>query len=296
MLQCALTWFFQPLFIFLTILAYILCSAILIAASANADFCSGGEENSPDSTVEDILFNLGWRDQDLVYLILSFYIGQCSSDTPFAFLDEYRDEIDNVTLRVLDFTSGVAAAGTAALSDACSSEVTFIEALNAVLIQNLAKLVQSVEDMVEILQCKNIVSLYTLPVYSGTCTYSITGVTWAWASFAVVGGMGLAMIMLRSSWKIDVEEDSYAQGKSVTSGEFVPDQAPEEQESVEEGYTPYDPDKDGDNPFEEEATNEKEIDMSDPREEMPADDGYSANVSANDMHTENDKPNVPAEY
>jgi hypothetical protein len=299
MLQCVLKWFFHPLFIFLTIFAYIVASLILIAASANADFCSGGEEQNPDITVKKMLYNLGWRDQDLVYLILAFYIGQCSSETPFAFLDDFKDEIGNVTAIVLDFTDGVTAAGTAALSDACASDILFLEALNAVMIKNLVLLVKSVEDMRDILECENIVRLYTTPVYDGTCTYSITGVTWAWASFAVVGAMGLTMIMLRSSWKVDVEEDAYAPGKPVTSGEFVPDQAPEEQESVEEEYTPYDPDKDGDNPFEETA-NEKEIDMSDPQEEMPSDGVYAANVADNEVCTEtvmnNEKPNVPAQY
>ena len=63
-------------------------------------------------------------------------------------------------------------------------------------------------DALNILRCDNIVTLYTYPVYDGSCTYSINGVTWAFASFTVVGFMGLIMMMLRSSWLLDVDESN----------------------------------------------------------------------------------------
>lgn len=36
--------------------------------------------------------------------------------------------------------------------------------------------------------------------FTQTCTYSVKGVTWAFASFLVIGLMGMLMIMFRSAW------------------------------------------------------------------------------------------------
>ena len=53
-----------------------------------------------------------------------------------------------------------------------------------------------------------ILPIYTSTFYDGTCKYSITGVTWTFASFLVLGVMGMLMIMFRSSWLPTVHVDA----------------------------------------------------------------------------------------
>jgi len=290
-LRCILTWVIHPLFIFEVILAYVLCSVILIAASANADFCSGGQEQIPDETMLEILGNLGYKKDDLVFLILVFYVGQCSSVTPFGFLDQYRAPVEEATTLAVEFSSTVSDVGTAALSEACAADVAFLQILNAAIIRNLEKLVVSTERMQELLQCSNIVRLYTDPVYDGTCTYSITGFTWAWASFAVVGAAGLIMIMLRSSWKIDVDKGESNVYAISTSN--VDQGLEEELKQTEEEFTPYNPDEHGDNPFEDQTAepdpaNKEEVDAPNPQEQATSnvEGAYSAGVPNNVENTE----------
>mmetsp|Transcript_32886 Transcript_32886/g.54287 ORF Transcript_32886/g.54287 Transcript_32886/m.54287 type:complete len:436 (-) Transcript_32886:221-1528(-) len=161
MLQCVLTWVVHPIFIIQVIFAYCMSGAILIAASANADFCSGGEgeQKSPNQTVENIIESLGYNQDDLIYKILSFYIGQCTSVTPFAFLDDYKETIGNVNALVVDFADAVTAAATTSLSEVCG-EVTALDKLNAVVLRSLAGLLNNVKDMKDIVKCSNIVTLY----------------------------------------------------------------------------------------------------------------------------------------
>jgi hypothetical protein len=297
-LEWVLTWIIHPLFILQVIFASITCSIILMFASANADFCSGGEDNTPDSSVKDILVNMGWKRWDFEYTIIEFYIGQCSSRTPFGFLNEYIGDVESMTARVIEFSGAVATAAdtlaSVAPNDACVSDLSFIQALNTVMLANLRDVIGRLQDdLGDILECKNIVDIYTVPIYQGTCTYSINGVSWAWASFFVVGLMGMVMIMLRSSWVVDADEDVYAEGKSVVSGDST-----EEKESI---GNPYNPGRDGDkmfedtfyeegldgylsenemtgiryNMFEDTTVYEEDLGgMSDPGEEMSDDEGY----------------------
>ena len=67
--------------------------------------------------------------------------------------------------------------------------------------ENMGRLAGSASASLSLLRCDNILPLYTDTFYNGTCTYSIKGVTWAFAAFMVVGCMGLIMIMLRSAWQ-----------------------------------------------------------------------------------------------
>lgn len=203
-LRCVLSWLILPIFVLQVIFAYALSSGILIAASANGDFCSGGESKTPDGTVNDILVKLGYSRDDLVVAIINWYIGQCTSNNPFEVLKSYQGDVEGVKLEITEWTLALEEAGNAALSDLCQSDVELLSDLSRILNDNLQRLVVDMKAGLYLLRCSNIVRLYTNPVYDGTCTYSITGVTWAFAAFAVVGCMGLIMIMLRSAWQLDV--------------------------------------------------------------------------------------------
>lgn len=51
--------FLWPIFVTMVILCLIICCGIIIGGLLNADFCSGGYDQSPDSTIIEILDNQG---------------------------------------------------------------------------------------------------------------------------------------------------------------------------------------------------------------------------------------------
>jgi len=71
---CFLKWVVMPLFIILIVICFLCAGAIAIGASANADFCSGGAEMTPEGTIQDILAINGFSEEDLAYRVINFYI------------------------------------------------------------------------------------------------------------------------------------------------------------------------------------------------------------------------------
>ena len=202
-----LSYFVLPIFIIMVVFAYSFASAILIAASGNADFCSGGAQQNPDVTVIEILQNMGHEPDSLLVRAVQYYVGQCVSDDPFAFISYYAEELQGARENITEFAKVTADVVNTSLSSVCVENVDLLNSLAEQLSDNLKILFGSALQALNLMRCSNIVALYTVPVYSGTCTYSINGVTWAFASFTVVGVAGLTMIMLRSSWQLDMPPD-----------------------------------------------------------------------------------------
>lgn len=57
------------------------------------------------------------------------------------------------------------------------------------------------------MSCDRIVPIYINSVYGATCTYSVKGVTWTWASFLVIAFMGMLMITFRAAYLPDLTFD-----------------------------------------------------------------------------------------
>ena len=268
MIRSLLSWLILPIFIIEVVFAYILSSGILIAASGNADFCSGGEQHVPDATVIQIIENLGYDTNDLVFQIVAFYIDQCVTDDPFKLINTYKDELT----AAFDYVTSFANLKVQGLGEICISNITAMDTLVGSLNTSIHSLADSADEALDLLQCSNIVQLYTNPVYDGTCTYSITGATWAFAAFAVVACMGLIMIMLRSAWQLDVDAPpdefdegagAYDEGKGVIDEENIDednthvcippsDLYEENVEGNEEElgeYAPYDPNSGDEQPM-----------------------------------------------
>lgn len=71
---CLTRWFVLPLFIFMIVAAFAVSAGVAIAASSNADFCSGGEEQSPAGTITNIFKEEGYSDQDTVVKLAKLYM------------------------------------------------------------------------------------------------------------------------------------------------------------------------------------------------------------------------------
>ena len=240
--RCFLSYFILPIFIVLVVFAYCFASAILIAASANADFCSGGEEQVPDVTVTNILENIGFETNQLAMTVFTYYINQCVSSDPFPFMATYTDQLQLATQELSKLFEASAGAANATIQELCADEPQEIWDLADQLRDNLQMLIRTVLEALYLLRCANIIRLYTLPVYSGSCTYSINGVTWAFAAFTVVGVAGLLMIMLRSSWQLDLPYDHATKdmGKGVMAGDMDEDREQHEQYAGDEHEVPAD--------------------------------------------------------
>ena len=90
-----LTWGVLPLFFILIVICYLLSGAVAIAASANADFCSGGTEKTPQETILEIVILNGASKEDMAYRIINLYLTSCteSGGNPLRFLDEYQSQL-----------------------------------------------------------------------------------------------------------------------------------------------------------------------------------------------------------
>ena len=239
-----LTWCVLPIFVLQAIFAYSLSSAMMISASANADFCSGGQLQTPDGTVKNILLNLGYTEGDFVWQILTYYIDQCSNNSPFDFLTTFQSTAVTAMNAMSEWILALGDADTVALSDPCRNDVDFLSDATGIIKDNLQVLITGVTDLLYLLRCDTMVRLYTYATYSGACAYSITGVTWAFSTFCVVGFMGLLMITLRSSWLMDDLESIIANLPGPDMGNQKYD--PSDDDEVDEygGYTGYDENND----------------------------------------------------
>lgn len=200
-IPCLLSWVLLPIFILQVTVSYILSAVILILASANADFCSGGSvDPSPDQTIFNILKELGFEPESLTFRGLFFYVDQCRSDNPFQFVQEYEDGIASVIARVGNFTAELEENLNDQLGDVCDEEVRALDGFSVLLNSSLLRLIELGNQMLRTLRCDNLAPLYVDSVYGGMCTHSVKGVTWAFSSFLVVAFTGMTMIMLRSSW------------------------------------------------------------------------------------------------
>lgn len=92
---CVLNWVVLPLFIFVTIMAYIALGVISIAAAVNADFC-GGESGTPDQVLINLMSRSGFSEDDLFFQIVRYYANQCTQlavTDPFLFLRNFDGTI-----------------------------------------------------------------------------------------------------------------------------------------------------------------------------------------------------------
>merc|ERR1719473_540343 len=102
-LRCILSWLVLPMFCIQVFLASILGGIFIIGSAANADFCSGGQKQTPNDTVTQILQNLGVNPESTPFQIFEFYIDQCQSDNPFRFVEEYFLQLEISELQFQNF-------------------------------------------------------------------------------------------------------------------------------------------------------------------------------------------------
>jgi hypothetical protein len=88
-----ITWFILPLFVLMVILAFVAAGFVVLTAEANADFCSGGMENTPEAAIDAILAQYNQTDEKLFYKAVTFYANQCTTSNPWDFLQNYYTKL-----------------------------------------------------------------------------------------------------------------------------------------------------------------------------------------------------------
>uniref|UniRef100_A0A7S1V0A2 Uncharacterized protein n=1 Tax=Grammatophora oceanica TaxID=210454 RepID=A0A7S1V0A2_9STRA len=202
--QCLLNWVFLPILCIQTFWAYCFSATTMLAASANSDFCLG-QDISPDVSVMDILANSGYNEEDLIFRLVRFYVSQCTAGPlPTKFMIDYRNELAVATDTLNEFTrlmTDVTTSASQSVAEVCGEDdFTALEARVSVMSNGVNGLLAAIKVGVNAMRCDTIIPIYVNGVYGATCTYSVTGVTWAFSASLVVAVMGMIMITLRSSW------------------------------------------------------------------------------------------------
>jgi hypothetical protein len=103
-LHCTIHYFFMPLLMIMTAVAFLTAGIVIMAAGANSDFClpGGRSDATPDTTVKRILELEGYGQGSKVYDIFSYYIEKCAIDEdPFLFLRQYVADLVSILYTVM---------------------------------------------------------------------------------------------------------------------------------------------------------------------------------------------------
>ena len=200
--QKALTYFFMPLFSLIIVASYVVCAAVLPISATNADTCIGGGEyfGGPDDTVLTVYRNLRGDDPSILFQLVAYYTQRCDTHYyPYAELSKYLDDLDGA----VDSTNTVVQTvqdNLDLLLEQCGrsfdSVVRIVKDMNI----NLRVLREQADQSLELVQCKNINSLYVNTIHEATCKYSVDALAWIFAASLIISICGLIMIMLRSAY------------------------------------------------------------------------------------------------
>mmetsp|Transcript_25729 Transcript_25729/g.38932 ORF Transcript_25729/g.38932 Transcript_25729/m.38932 type:complete len:660 (-) Transcript_25729:90-2069(-) len=236
--RCLTNGLFIPLLILESIFAYLLSAAVFMGGIANADFCSGGEENSPDESVRSLMrMYLETQEDrydektiDYIRETAFMYISECQSGNPFdALKTDYfnvRAVVDLAQLAVTDAKNT-----TPRLQETCELP-SLMETLEKTL-GVLESFLDFIGSAISLLRCPNVSPVYQHPVYTGTCNYSVRGLSWTLGSFMAVAVCGHIMLILRASLKEEVTgDDNFAMANAVKDDNNDDEEAVNQEESL----------------------------------------------------------------
>jgi hypothetical protein len=109
---------------------------------------------------------------------------------------------------VNDLSASLEAVTIESLNLFCGKDFGPFQGLLNTMKSNLSILNDNARQALDLMSCDRIVPIYINSVYGATCTYSVTGVTWTWASFLVIAFMGMLMITFRAAYLPDPTFDT----------------------------------------------------------------------------------------
>eukprot|EP00978_Attheya_sp_CCMP212_P006057 scaffold13640_cov65-Attheya_sp.AAC.3 len=123
-------------------------------------------------------------------------------DPPVLFLGDYKENLGAAftTLQNLKFEIGNTTLAT--LEEICQEDIGPLNVLLSSLSSEITLLLAFAKSAIELLACRRVAPIYTNTFYTGTCKYSVEGVSWAFTSFLLIAIFSFTMIMFRSSWLV----------------------------------------------------------------------------------------------
>ncbi|CAB9511836.1 expressed unknown protein [Seminavis robusta] len=198
------TWFIVPLFSLLVVLSFVLCSAICIAGLVNADFCSGGEDLSPDSTILNVLIEQGSDPDGLEFRAIEYLVRQCDAfglvrGTPLADVEGLKRSINSTLFDIGSLMEEITAVDTVALSQQVGYNVTVVQLQLLRLRQPLLDVLRHLVDFIHSLACRPIYAVYHTVAHKAVCTESYTGLFWVFMSLIWISFFGLLALTFGSA-------------------------------------------------------------------------------------------------
>ena len=88
-----ITWIVLPIFIAMIMFSYFASAWSVVGTEGNADFCSGGVQNTPEATINNILQQYNVTADAFFFDVIRFYTNQCTTADPWGFLEGYFNEL-----------------------------------------------------------------------------------------------------------------------------------------------------------------------------------------------------------
>lgn len=123
---------------------------------------------------------------------------QCEAEDPWSFIREYNAELKNATVSIQSLNDALADVTVATLNLLCNDNYEALEIMLGDAVETLVSLQLHAETALAVLACPRIVPIYTKTVYTGTCDYSIKGLTWTFSASLVIAFAGMIMLTFRS--------------------------------------------------------------------------------------------------
>ena len=215
-----MTWIIVPLFVLMTMFAFFAAGWSVLSVEANSDFCYP----TPEQNIELILGQYGLQSGELYYDSLMFYAHQCSPSVvsnPLEFIETYYGQLSETETNLETFLQLVSSTTPEQLSQECGIEYSPVLELLTSMLAHTSILRNTSERGLRLLQCSNIVPLYTNAVYNGLCDDSLMGGKWCFSCFLLMAFFGMIGIMFRGAmYPVDYffmnedEKDLYATSNS----------------------------------------------------------------------------------
>ncbi|CAJ1952020.1 unnamed protein product [Cylindrotheca closterium] len=196
------TWLILPVFFVLTTILMAITAVSGIAALFNADFCSGGEEGSPQGTFYDAILSyehgsldasIGPDDSmELVYDSFKYYSGGCLTEHPLDFLEEFGARIGDGVSQLTHLSNALIDAQNEtflidSLSAECGADVSFLPATIGSLDGLFHDLQDQMDAYVDLISCSRVSPIIRRVTNGAICNESVKGATSIWAcSFSLL--------------------------------------------------------------------------------------------------------------
>jgi len=200
--ECLQTVLLMRLLLIVSVVFWVFGSMFLLFGFVNADYCSGGlTPKNPDSTAFEIMdrFNLQESEPEL-HSILEHYILGCNTDSPFDFLNDYKGELVMAIMNMNVLLNSIEEATEEELELLCGNTITNEIAIVNDLSNILNELNRDVDQILEIIDCDRINSIYVDAVHKGICHNLPIATSWVCAFLITIGFCGMMLVTLRSSW------------------------------------------------------------------------------------------------